>query len=127
MTAAGGVAAGGPRGTRVLLWVIYAAFAATCLAGVLALLTHWRGLPFSRIVGAVLLLFGVFKILLAVDAVRAPRAVAPQSDQRQDTGSPAMFRLWVVYKLVPGALAIGAALYLFARGSHYLDGLVLPR
>ena len=124
---ADGAEASRPRGTRVLLWAVYACFAAACLSGALALFTHWHGQPFSRLVGLVLLLFGVFKILLAIDAVRAPTAVAPQSDQRQDTGSPGMFRLWVVYKLVPGSLAIAAAVFLFTHGSAFLDHLVFVR
>lgn len=112
------------RLTRVVLFVAFAGFAASALFGVASLALHLTVWPFSRVIGLVLLCFGLFKIAIALDGVYAPTAVAPQSDQRQDTASPTVFRVWVAYKLVPAALAIGVALWLFARGSAGLDALV---
>ena len=115
---------GGVRRTRVVLYVCFAGFAVAALFGLATLMLHLNLLPFSRVVGLVLLFFGLFKIAIAVDAVHAPTAVAPQSDQRQEMGSPAIFRLWVMYKFVPATLAILAAAYLFANGSASLDALI---
>lgn len=115
---------GGVRRTQVVLYVCFAGFAAAALFGLATLMLHLNLLPFSRVVGLVLLFFGLFKIAIAVDAINAPVAVAPQSDQRQDVGSPAVFRVWVLYKFVPATLAILAAAYLFANGSHSLDALI---
>jgi hypothetical protein len=112
------------RATRVVLFVAFAGFAASAIFGVVSLAGHLTVWPFSRVVALVLLFFGLFKIAIAVDAVLAPPAVAPQSDQRQDTASPTIFRLWVAYKLVPAALAIAVAGWLFARGAVGLDALV---
>jgi hypothetical protein len=65
-------------------------------------------------------------VCIALDAVAAPAAVAPQSDRRQEMGSPAVFRIWIAYKLAPAALAIVTAIYLFVVGSAALDGLPNP-
>ncbi len=112
------------RTTRVVLYVAFAGFAASVIFGVICLAGHLTMWPFSRVIALVLLFFGLFKIAIAVDGVMAPTAVAPLSDQRQDTASPTVFRLWVAYKLVPAALAIGVAIWLFARGAARLDALV---
>lgn len=112
------------RATRVVLFATFAGFAASVIFGVICLAGHLTVWPFSRVVALVLLCFGLFKIAIAVDGVMAPTAVAPLSDQRQDTASPTVFRLWVAYKLVPAALAIGVAAWLFARGAAGLDALV---
>lgn len=112
------------RATRMVLFVVFAGFAASVIFGVASLALHLTVWPFSRVVGLVLLFFGLFKIAIALDGVLAPTAIAPQSDQRQDTASPTVFRLWVAYKLVPAVLAIGVAVWLFARGAAGLDALV---
>jgi len=112
------------RGTRLALYVVFAAFAASVLFAAGSLMLHLQIVRFSIAVGLVLLFFGIFKLCIALDAVAAPTAVAPQSDRRQETGSPAVFRLWIAYKLAPAALAIVAAIYLFAAGSAALDSLV---
>ena len=109
------------RGTRLALYVVFVAFAGSVVFAACSLMFHLQLVRFSIAVGLVLLFFGLFKVCIAVDAVTAPTAVAPQSDRRQETGSPAIFRLWVGYKLVPAALAIVAAIYLFAVGSVALD------
>jgi hypothetical protein len=114
------------RGTRLALYVIFVGFAAAVLFAAASLLLHLQVVRFSTAVGLVLLFFGLFKVCIALDAVAAPAAVAPQSDRRQELGSPAVFRLWVGYKLTPAVLAIVAAIYLFAVGSPGLDGMVLP-
>jgi hypothetical protein len=114
------------RGTRVLLFVAFAGFAASVLFAATSLMLHLTVVRFSVAVGLVLLFFGLFKVCIALDAVVAPAAVAPQSDRRQETGSPAVFRLWIAYKLAPAALAIVTAIYLFAVGSAALDGLPNP-
>jgi hypothetical protein len=106
------------------LYLVFAGFAASVLFSVASLMLHLRLLPFSQAVGLVLLFFGLFKLFIALDAIAAPTAMAPESDQRQDTGSPARFRLWVAYKLTPAALAMVAAVYLFTAGSAALDAMV---
>ena len=115
------------RGTRLALYVIFAGFAASVILAIGGLLLQVQAVRFSILVGLVLLFFGLFKIGIALDAVAAPPAVAPQSDRRQETGSPGVFRLWVGYKLTPAVLAIVAAIYLFAVGSAALDALVTAR
>lgn len=112
------------RSTRLALYVVFAGFAGAVLFAAGSLMLHLQVVRFSVAVGLVLLFFGLFKVCIALDAVTAPTAVAPQSDRRQETGSPAIFRLWVGYKLVPAALAIVGAIYLFAVGSPGLDGMV---
>lgn len=112
------------RGTRLALYVVFIGFAGSVLFAAGSLMLHLQMVRFSIAVGFVLLFFGLFKVCIALDAVTAPPAVAPQSDRRQETGSPGIFRLWVGYKLVPAALAIVAAIYLFAVGSAALDSLV---
>lgn len=112
------------RGTRLALYVIFAGFAASVLFAAGSLMLHLQMVRFSTAVGFVLLFFGLFKVCIALDAVAAPAAVAPQSDRRQETGSPGVFRLWVGYKLVPAALSIVAAIYLFVAGSAALDALI---
>jgi hypothetical protein len=112
---------GRTRGLRYAVWTVYALFSLTCFFAVGALLTHWQGIGFSRIVGFVFVLFGVFKIVLAWDAVMAPKAQAPMSDQRTEVGSPGMFRLWVNYKLWAGFLAMVAGGTLMVIGSKTLD------
>ncbi len=109
------------RTMRVVLWLIYGLFTASCFFAAAALFTHYHGLAFSRIVGMVFLFFGVGKIVLAIDAMQAPAAQAPQSDQRQQVGSPGMFRLWVFYKWAPGAIGIGFGLWLIAAGNRMID------
>jgi hypothetical protein len=109
------------RGMRIALWTIYALFTATCFFAAATLLTHWHGLPFSRIVGAVFVLFGVGKVVLTIDAMQAPAAQAPLSDQRQQLGSRALFHLWVLYKWAPGVIGIGFGLWLIAAGNLMLD------
>lgn len=111
------------RGTRLALYVVFACFAASIIAAITAMMLHVQSVRFSILVGFVLLFFGLFKIGIALDAVTAPPAVAPESDRRQETGSPGVFRLWVGYKLTPAALAIVAAIYLFTVGSAALDAL----
>jgi hypothetical protein len=112
------------RGTRLALFVVFAGFAASVVFAAASLMLHLQVVRFSVTVGFVLLFFGLFKVCIALDAVAAPTAVAPQSDRRQETGSPGVFRLWVGYKLTPAALAIVGAVYLFAVGSALVDGLV---
>jgi hypothetical protein len=112
------------RGTRLALYVVFIGFAGSVLFAAGSLMLHLQMVRFSLAVGFVLLFFGLFKVCIALDAVTAPPAVAPQSDRRQETGSPGIFRLWVGYKLAPAALAIVAAIYLFAVGSAALDSLV---
>lgn len=112
------------RGTRLALYVVFIGFAGSVLFAAGSLMAHLQIVRFSIAVGLVLLFFGLFKVCIALDAVTAPPAVAPQSDRRQETGSPGIFRLWVGYKLAPAALAIVAAIYLFAVGSAALDSLV---
>ena len=112
------------RGTRLALYVVFAAFATSVLFAATSLMLQLQIMRFSIAVGFVLLFFGLFKVCIALDAVVAPTAVAPQSDRRQETGSPGVFRLWVGYKLVPAALSIVAAIYLFAVGSAALDALI---
>ena len=114
------------RGTRVLLFVAFAGFAASVLFAATSLMLHLTVVRFSVAVGLVLLFFGIFKVCIALDAVAAPAAVAPQSDRRQEMGSPAVFRIWIAYKLAPAALAIVTAIYLFVVGSAALDGLPNP-
>lgn len=109
------------RATRLALYVVFACFAASIIAALAAMMLHVQAVRFSILVGFVLLFFGLFKIGIALDAVTAPPAVAPESDRRQETGSA--FKLWVGYKLTPAALAIVAAIYLFAVGSATLDAL----
>jgi hypothetical protein len=116
---------GRTRGLRFALWTIYILLAFTCLCGASALIFHWRGFGFSRIIGAVFLLFGLFKIVLAWDALVAPTAQAPQSDQRQEVGTPGMFRLWVSYKVWAGLLAVLVGLVLMILGSRMLDQMPL--
>ena len=114
------------RGTRLALFVVFAGFAAAVIFAAASLMLHLQLVRFSVAVGLVLLFFGLFKVCIALDAVAAPPAVAPQSDRRQETGSA--FKVWVIYKLTPAALAIIAAVYLFAVGSQALDSLVaVPR
>ena len=115
------------RGTRLALYVAFAGFAASVLFAATSLMLQLHIMRFSIAVGFVLLFFGFFKVCIALDAVAAPTAVAPQSDRRQELGSPGVFRLWVGYKLVPAALSIVAAVYLFAVGSAALDALVTAR
>jgi hypothetical protein len=115
------------RGTRLALYVVFAGFVASIVVAVSALMLHVQAVRFSVLVGFVLLFFGLFKIGIALDAVTAPPAVAPESDRRQETGSPGVFRLWVGYKLTPAALAIVAASYLFVVGSAAIDALVTAR
>ncbi len=110
------------RGTRLALFVIFAGFAASVIFAATSLMLHLQVVRFSVAVGLVLLFFGLFKVCIALDAVTAPPAVAPQSDRRQETGSA--FKLWVGYKLAPAALALVAAIYLFVVGSAGLDSLV---
>lgn len=112
------------RGTRLALYVMFAGFVGSIIFAISAMMLHLQAVRFSIAVGFVLLFFGLFKVCIAIDAVIAPPAVAPQSDRRQETGSPGVFRLWVGYKLTPAALAIVAAIYLFVVGSAALDGLV---
>ncbi len=112
------------RGTRLALYVVFVAFAGSVVFAASSLMLHLQIVRFSIAVGLVLLFFGLFKVCIALDAVTAPTAIAPQSDRRQETGSPAIFRLWVGYKLAPAALAIAAAIYLFAVGSVALDSMV---
>ena len=64
------------RAMRVALWTIYGLFTASCFFAAGALFSHWHGLPFSRIIGMVFLLFGVGKIVLAIDAMQAPAALS---------------------------------------------------
>lgn len=111
------------RGPRLALYVIFAGFAGSIIFAVVAMMLHLQTVRYSIAVGLVLLFFGLFKIGIAVDAVTAPPAVAPQSDRRQETGSA--FRLWVGYKLAPAVLAIAAAVWLFAVGSPAVDRLVM--
>jgi hypothetical protein len=113
------------RGTRLALYVVFVGFAASVLFAAGSLMLHLQLVRFSIAVGLVLFFFGLFKVCIALDAVAAPTAVAPQSDRRQELGSPAIFRLWIGYKLAPAALAIVAGVYLFAVGSAALDSLVL--
>ncbi|MBA3699246.1 MAG: hypothetical protein H0W78_10360 [Planctomycetes bacterium] len=115
------------RGTRLALYVIFAGFVGSIIFAASAMMLHLQSIRFSIAVGFVLLFFGLFKVCIAIDAVTAPPAVAPQSDRRQETGSPGVFRLWVGYKLTPAALAIVAAIYLFVVGSAALDALVTTR
>lgn len=115
------------RGTRLALYVVFAAFVGSIIFAISAMMLHLQAVRFSIAVGFVLLFFGLFKVCIAIDAVTAPPAVAPQSDRRQETGSPGVFRLWVGYKLTPAALAIVAAVYLFVVGSAALDALVIAR
>jgi hypothetical protein len=110
------------RGTRLALYAVFIGFAGAVLFAAVSLMLHLQVVRFSVAVGLVLLFFGLFKVCIALDAVTAPPAVAPQSDRRQETGSA--FKLWVGYKLAPAALAIVAAIYLFAVGSAALDHLV---
>ncbi len=112
------------RGTRVALYVTTGAFALSVLFAIISLMLHLEVVRFSTAVGLVLLFFGLFKVSIALDAVAAPPAVAPESDRRQETGSPGVFRLWVVYKLTPAALAIVAAIYLFVVGSPAIDAMI---
>ncbi len=109
------------RVMRVALWTIYGLFAGSCFFAAAALLTHWHGMPFSKVIAVVFLLFGTGKIVLALDALKAPAAQAPQSDQRQATGSPAFFRLWVIYKMVPGVIGLGIGAWLLIAGSLMVD------
>lgn len=111
------------RGSRLALIVIFVGFAASVIFAAASLMLHLQVVRFSVAVGLVLLFFGLFKICIAWDAVTAPPAIAPESDRRQETGKA--FKLWVGYKLTPGALAIIAALYLFAVGSSAVDQLAL--
>lgn len=111
------------RGTRLALFVIFAGFAASVIFAASSLMLHLQMVRFSVAVGLVLLFFGLFKICIALDAVTAPPAIAPQSDRRQETGKA--FKLWVGYKLTPAALAIIAAIYLFAVGSAAVDQLAM--
>ena len=111
------------RGTRLALFVVFAGFAASVIFAAASLVLHLQVVRFSVAVGLVLLFFGLFKICIALDAVTAPPAVAPQSDRRQETGSA--FKLWVGYKLTPAALAIIGAIYLFAVGSAAVDQLAM--
>ncbi len=111
-------------GTRLVLFVVFFAFISSILFAVITLMFKLTLMPFSAHVGLVLLTFGLFKISVATHAILAPTAVAPQSDQRQDTGSPVIFRLWIAYKLTPAALAIVAAIYLFTVGAPSLNALV---
>jgi hypothetical protein len=69
----------------------------------------------------VLATFGIFKLVLAWDAVVAPLAQAPQTSQRQESGTPIMFRLWVSYKLWAGLLALAAGVALMVLRSSLLD------
>lgn len=111
------------RGSRLALIVIFVGFAASVIFAAASLMLHLQVVRFSVAVGLVLLFFGLFKVCIAVDAVTAPPAIAPESDRRQETGSA--FKLWVGYKLTPAALAIVAAIYLFAVGSVAVDQLAL--
>jgi hypothetical protein len=111
-------------GTRTVLFIVFAAFVAAILFAVASLMFKLTVVPFSTNIALVLLTFGLFKICIAMHAIMAPTAVSPQSDQRQDTGSPAVFRMWVGYKLVPAALAIVSAMYLLVAGAPALDVLV---
>jgi hypothetical protein len=111
------------RAMRVALWTVYGLFTGSCFFAAAALFTHWHGLSFSRIIGTVFVLFGVGKIILAVDAMQAPAAVAPRSDQRQQAGSSGMFRFWVIYKFAPGIIGLGFGLYLLVAGSHLVDNM----
>ena len=113
------------RGTRVALFSTFAGFAASVLFAATSLMFHLTVVRFSVAVGLVLFFFGLFKVCIALDAVAAPAAVAPQSDRRQEMGSPAVFRIWIAYKLAPAALAIVTAIYLFAVGSASLDKLLI--
>ena len=111
-------------GTRVVLFLVFGAFVLSILFAVTSLMFKLTLVPFSTNVALVLLTFGLFKICIAMHSIMAPTAVSPQSDQRQDTGSPAIFRMWVGYKLVPAALAIVSALYLLVAGAPALDVLI---
>jgi hypothetical protein len=111
------------RRMRVALWTIYGLFTAACLFAATALFSHWHGIAFSTIIGTVFLFFGVGKIALAIDAMQAPTAQAPRSDQRQQVGSPALFRLWVIYKMAPGIIGLGAGVWLIAFGSRMVDSM----
>jgi uncharacterized membrane protein YvlD (DUF360 family) len=112
------------QGTRAVLFLVFAAFVSSIIFAVTSLMFKLTLVPFSTNVALVLLTFGLFKISIAMHAIMAPTAVLPQSDQRQDTGSPTIFRLWVGYKLVPAALAIVSAFYLLIAGAPALDALV---
>jgi hypothetical protein len=109
---------------RGLLTTAFVAFIAAVLFAAITLMFHLHIISFSSNVGLVLLTFGLFKIAVALHAFVAPSAQSPLSDQRQDIGSPALFRLWIAYKLTPASLAIVAAIYLFVVGSPTLDRFV---
>jgi len=109
------------RNMRVALWTIYGLFTGSCFFAAAALFSHWHGIPFSRIIGAVFMLFGVGKIALTIDAMQAPAAQAPRSDQRQQVGSTGMFRFWVLYKWLPGAIGLAGGLYLIIAGAPLID------
>jgi hypothetical protein len=111
------------RAMRVALWSIYGLFTASCFFAAAALFTHYHGIQFSRIIGTVFLLFGVGKIVLAIDAMQAPAEQAPRSDQRQQVGSTGMFRFWVVYKFAPGVIGVVGGVYLIAVGSRMVDSM----
>ena len=109
------------RGMRTAVLIVYVLFTISCLCAISALLSHWHGIAFSRLVGGVLATFGIFKLVLAWDAVVAPLAQAPQTSQRQESGTPIMFRLWVSYKLWAGLLALAAGVALMVLRSSLLD------
>jgi hypothetical protein len=113
-----------PNRMRGLLTAAFVSFIAAVLFAAITLMFHLHIISFSSNVGLVLLTFGVFKIVVALHALVAPTAQSPLSDQRQDIGSPALFRLWIAYKLTPASLAIVAAVYLFVVGAPALDRFV---
>ncbi len=127
---AAGVAAPPPvqplRWTTVVMYVAMLAVAAAGIFGALTVVNHWRYLSVSTIFGVFLLGFAALKSAIATDQLLAPPAVAPQSTQRQDTGSPGMFRVWLFYKYLAAVVAVSAAIWLLAHGSMGLDALAAP-
>ena len=108
------------------MYLAMLAVAASGVFGALTVINHWRSVSVSTIFGVFLLGFAGLKSAIATDQLLAPPAVAPRSTQRQDTGSPALFRIWLFYKYLAAVVAVFAAIWLLAHGSTGLDALAAP-
>jgi uncharacterized membrane protein HdeD (DUF308 family) len=125
----GTTSAGPPHATGApwMRWLLGAALVVMLVDGAYTALALHQGhavVRFSTLIGILFLCFGIVKLAVALHAYLQPGAQSPFSDQRQETGTPALFRLWLAYKIIPGMLSLAVAAVLILHGVARLDAAV---
>lgn len=115
--------------TRTLMHAGMACLGLSLLASLIVVGMKTSGVRLSLPVGCFLLSFALLKFAVGSDALRRLRAAqrgAPLGpDPILSHGSPAKVWVYIGYKYIAAAVAVGAAIYVLSAGSAQLDAFVL--